>query len=435
MLERARARNPLPTGAVTVGVGVGVAGITIYVFLAIAARTLGAERYAALSTMWSMTFLAAPGFYFPLEQEVGRALADRRARGVGGAPVVRRAAVAAGAFALTLTVLTFGSAPFTLEEFFDSEILLLVGFSLALVGYAGQHLTRGTLAAAGEYRPYGILVGAEGAIRMIAGFALAGLGVATAGPYGLAVGLSPLLATAFIAPKARTTLASGPDAEWRELSRALGYLLFGSVLAMAMINVAPLLVTVLADEGERTLVGSVLIGLIVSRVPLFFFQAIQASLIPQLAALAARDAWHEFRVRLARLIAALTLVAATFTVGAAAFGPWVVRTFFGEEFELAGADMAYLAGGSGAFMLALALAQALIAIAGYRRAALGWAVGMATLFTVTLIPGDLLFRVERGFLAGAFAATATLGLMLVKPMSQGKPVGAIEFTAPQVLES
>lgn len=434
LVERARARNPLPSGAVTVGFGVGVAGLTIYVFLAIAARTLGAERYAALSTMWSITFLAAPGFYFPLEQEVGRALAHRRARGLGGAPVVKRAAVLAAGFVGALTLLALAFSGILLEDFFDEEILLLVGFIMALAAYALQHLTRGTLSANSRYAPYGFLVGAEGVIRMTCCLVLAAAGIATAGPYGLVVGLSPILAVALVAPKAVDVLEPGPEANWRELSRALGYLLIGSVLAQAMINIAPLVVNVLADEADRTLVGKVLIALIISRVPVFFFQAIQASLIPQLAAFAADNRWHEFRTSLARLLAAVGAIAGIFTAFIAAVGPWVVRTFFGAEYELASADMAYMAAASGLFMLALALAQALISIAGYRRAALGWVVGMATLFVVTTIPGDLLFRVERGFLAGAAAAIVSMGLLLARPLQLGRTIGEVEFSGPQTME-
>ena len=414
--------------------GVGFAGITIYIFLAIAARTLGPDRYAALSTMWSITFLAAPGFYFPLEQEVGRALADRRARGIGGFPVVKRAAIVAVAFVAVLTVLSLVFSDMLMRDFFDDEALLLAGFVAALAGYALQHLTRGTLSANNCFGAYATVVGAEGAIRLVGCLLLAGVGVATAGPYGLVVGLSPFLGVALVAPKARSVLAPGPEADWRELSRALGYLLIGSVLAQAMINVAPLIVTVLAADSERALVGKVLIALIISRIPLFFFQAIQAGLIPQLAALAADGLWHDFRVTLARLVGVIALIAVAFTAVIATMGPWIIRTFFGPEYELGSGDMALLSAASGAFMVALAIALALISISGYRRAAFGWVAGMATLLSVTALPGDLLPRVERGFLAGALAAAVAMGLLLAGPLRAGRLSADAAFAGPPAME-
>lgn len=427
LLERARARNPLPPGTIVVGAGFATAGITILVFLVITARVLGPERYAGLSAMWSITFLIAPGVYFPIEQEVGRALSDRRARGVGGGPVIRRAAAVAGGFAAVLLVASVGFSGPLLDQFFDDEVLLLVGFMVALVGYALQHLSRGSLSGNDRFPSYGIVIAAEGLYRVVGGLALAVAGVETAGPYALVVGLAPLLAVLTVLPRERDLVTPGPDARWSELTRAFGYLLVASVLALAMINVAPLVVSVLAEQTERELVGSVLIGLIIARIPVFMFQAVQASLIPQLAGLAAAGRWTELRHRLLRLLAAVGAVAAAATVVAGAIGPWAIRTFFGAEFELGSTDMAYLAAASGAFMVAMALGQALIALAGYRRVAAGWLAGMVTLFAVAGVPADILFRVERAFLAGTLVAVAVMGVLLVDRLRRGVAPGEIEL--------
>lgn len=427
VVERLRARNPLPAGTVVAGIGFAIAGITIYVFLAISARTLGAERYAPLSAMWAITFLAAPGFFFPLEQEVGRALAARRVKGEGGRPVVLRAVVIALAFIGVLGIGAAAGAGPLINDFFEGETLLFVGFLAALAAYAVEHIARGTLAGSGRFVPYGVVLSAEGIIRMLGAIVLAMAGIATAGPYGLVVGLTPFLAVALVVPKERDVLEPGPDAPWSEFSRAFVYLLIGNVLALAMLNIAPLIVTALGNEQEKELAGAVLIGLIVARIPVFMFQAVQATLIPQLAGLAAAGEWHEFRVRLLRLLAALATVGGVFTAGAAALGPWVVGTFFGEEFELANTDMAYLAAASAAFMLAMALGQALIAISGYRRAAAGWVIGMGVLFLTIALPGDLLFRAERAFLAGAVASMVAMGIFLTEPVRRGTLAGDPEF--------
>jgi len=46
----------------------------------------------------------APGVFLPLEQEVGRAVSARLARGVGGGPVITRAGWLGGIFTLVLAV-------------------------------------------------------------------------------------------------------------------------------------------------------------------------------------------------------------------------------------------------------------------------------------------------------------------------------------------
>src|ERR1044072_3842670 len=88
--------NPLPEGTLAVGAGLIVSGITSYGFLAISARALGPEKDAPLGVLWALTYVVCPGVFLPLEQEVGRALSTRRAKGLGGGPLIRRAALGGG---------------------------------------------------------------------------------------------------------------------------------------------------------------------------------------------------------------------------------------------------------------------------------------------------------------------------------------------------
>ena len=89
----------LPEGAVTIAVGLIVAGVATYAFFRVGASALGGdEEFAPIAAMWFAMFALAPGFFLPIEQELGRALAHRRALGEGGRPVVTKIA------ALTLVV-------------------------------------------------------------------------------------------------------------------------------------------------------------------------------------------------------------------------------------------------------------------------------------------------------------------------------------------
>ena len=60
--------------------------------------------YSAVFGLWVIVFTLAPGLFQPLEQEVGRALAHRRAQGIGGGPLVKRAATLGGFLALLAVV-------------------------------------------------------------------------------------------------------------------------------------------------------------------------------------------------------------------------------------------------------------------------------------------------------------------------------------------
>ena len=412
-------KNPLPEGTIAVGAGLIISGITAYGFLSISARALSEDAYAPLAVLWALMYVVGPGFFMPLEQEVSRGLSSRRARGIGGGPLVRRALLAGGVMASILLVAAAATGGVLLDYLFDDDVLLLVGFMLGLTGYFLIHLLRGTLSGNGRFRTYGWLVASESVIRLAACGALAVVGVSTAGPFGLILGIAPFAAVAVTVRRERDMITPGPDAPWNELSTALGWLLTASVLAQLLVNSGVFAVELLADESEKDIAGRFLNGLIIARVPLFMFQAVQASLLPALAAHAGAGRHEDFRIGLRRLIIVVVAIGAVATVTAWAIGPTVVELLFGEGFRLERTDLAYLAGASAAYMLALALAQALIALAAYARVVVGWATGLVVFLVVTASQSGLLNRVEGGFLAGSMAAAATMAVRVASRLAQG----------------
>jgi hypothetical protein len=80
-------------------------------------------------------------------------------------------------------------------------------------------------------------------------------------------------------------------------------------------------------------------------------------------------------------------------------------------------------------MVALATAQALIALQGHAAAALGWAAGLATFLVTTALAGDdLVIRVEWGLVASSAAALAvfTIALRLrTRLFDPGPAAGAV----------
>jgi O-antigen/teichoic acid export membrane protein len=414
--------NPLPEGTLAVGAGLIVSGITSYGFLAISARALGPERYAPLGVLWALTYVVCPGVFLPLEQEVGRALSSRRAKGLGGGPLIHRAALAGGVAAVVLIALTAASSPLSLAHLFSHKVLLLVALMLALGGYYVEFLVRGVLSGNGRFKPYGVILGAEAFLRMVACAVLAIVGVNTVGPYGVIIGLSPIAATLLGVRKERNLVTPGPDAPWSELSSALGYLLAASVMAQLLVNAGVFAVQILADaeeKGKHGVAGRFLNGLIIARIPLFMFQAVQAALLPKLAHLAGAGRHADFKAGLKRLLAVVVAIGVLATVTAFAIGPFVVTTMFGKDFRLSHTDLGYLAAASAVYMLALALAQALIALANYPRVVIGWAVGLVVFTVVTAVQHDLLPRVERGFLAGSVASAAVMAWSVFHVLSTG----------------
>jgi len=409
---------------VSVAIGLLVLGVTAYGFLLLSARVLGPSRYASLSALWALVFLAGPGFFLPLEQEVGRSLAARRARGMGDGSLLGRAAVLGGAATAVLVAAVAVFRSPLLHRLFDAQGLLLVGFVLSLVGYFAEHLVRGSLAGHGHFPRYGLVLGTEGAFRLVGCVALAVFGVASAGPYGVVLGGAPLVAAlAGVRRRSAPPPPPGPPAPYRDLTSSLGWLLAASVSAQLLVNAAPLAVKVLATSAQQAEAGRFLAGLVVARVPLFLFVAVQASLLPRLSELHASGRQRELRSTLRRLMLAVAALAMAATVGAAIVGPRVLEVLFGSGFRLGGRDLALLAAASGAYMLALTAAQPLIALSSPARVAVGWVVGVVAFVLTTVAMGGLLARVEWAFFAGSVVAAVSMGALLLPLLGDDGPSG------------
>lgn len=424
-IRRIQAANPLPTGTFSVGVGLLVNGVGAYVFLALAGRGLGPEAFAPLSVLWALAFFAAPGLFMPLEQEVSRAVASRRARQVGAGPAVRHAALIGAGLLAGVLLLSVATLPLTFDRLFKGQTALFLAFALTMVGYAIGHPLRGLLSGHGRFVDYSVYFGTEGLVRMVCAAALFVVGVETAGPYGLTIALVPFLAAGAALVRPRGLVEPGPESRAGEVTASLGALLAASLLSAGLMNAGPIAIDVLATEAESEEAGRFLAGLVIARVPLFLFQAVQASLLPKLAHLAAGQQWAEFRWALRRLLTVVVGIGAVATLVAWAIGPEVVTLLFGAEFELGHRDFALLALSSSGFMVAVTLGQSLIALSSQARLAVAWGVGVLTFLAVAALGSDLYLRVELALVAGTAAVSGLLGSMLVVQLRRRRDAVAL----------
>jgi O-antigen/teichoic acid export membrane protein len=422
LLEAARRRNPLPSGTAAVGVGLIVAGLSAYGFLFVANIALSDAEYSPLGALWSLVFLAGPGLFLPFEQEISRALAERRARRLGGAPVVRRAGTLGVGLLLGVLVVLILSARWIVDHLFDGQILLLVGLALGLAGALAGHLTRGSMSGTGRFKGYGTYLGADGFIRVMGAVVCLVAGVTIAGPFGIAIGIAGLLAVPVALRVQKPELEDGPESPLSEVGSALVLLLVASLCAFAIMNIGPVLVKLLADDSQSAAAGHFVNGVVIARIPLFLFQAVQASLLPKLSGLASSGQLGDFRSGLRRLLVAVAGLAVVGTIVGAVFGPFVVDTMFPGS-DLGARTMGLLAAGAGLYMLAMACAQALIALGGHADQAAGWFLGCVALaITVLISSQDVFFRVELALLAGSAAALVVMGVLLVRRLTAAGPL-------------
>lgn len=400
-------------------VGLLIAGIASYAFFKVGTWALGGdEEFKPVSALWFATFALAPGVFLPLEQELGRALAARRALGDGGMPVIRKViSLGLGLLSIVAVVILVAS-PVLTHAYFDGDWLMLAALLVAFACYAPAHIARGIASGHGRFRAYAIVMGADGVVRIVLCVLVALVGIKTAGAFGFAVAVAPLPGVLYVYSRRQLRAEPGPDASWQEVTPNLGWLLLGSLFAAGLVNAGPVATNLLANKDQGALVTQFAYGVLLARVPLFLFQAVQAALLPRLSRLAARNELDEFRAGFRRLMVVVLIVGVVGTAAAYFLGPLVIEQFYGAE--LSRKTLAMLALGSAFYMVALAMAQAVIALKGHALVALGWGAGMCTFLLVTWLSSDDLFRrVEFGLVSSSLAALAAFGLALRSRLRSG----------------
>ena len=416
----------LPTGTGAVGIWIAASGALAYAFLAITGRALGPTSASGLSTLWVVGFLVGQAAGLPLEQEVSRAISSRRARHEGVGPVVHRAAIAGGVFTVVVVVAIFAGGNWLVDRLFGGDWLLVVSFAVLFVGTMLEYLVRGVLAGSARFGAYGRLIGAEAGVRVVAVAILAAVGVGSAGPYGLVLAVAPFfgVGVALIGAERTDFGGPGPSSAWSELTRSLGWLFAGALFAQALVNLGPVSVRLLAPHA-RELTSAFVATLIVARVPVFLFQAAQAALLPRLSHHAGGGRAEILAAETFALVRALIVFVGIAAAGAALLGPTVVGIGWGDGFALGASDFAVLAAASCIYLIALTVAQALVALECPNRASWAWALGVGVLALCVIFGDDVLTRVEVGFVAGTVTSATAMGLLLRRPMADARHAGPV----------
>jgi O-antigen/teichoic acid export membrane protein len=386
------------------------------VFFKIGQQALGQDGFKPIVAMWFTAFALIPGFFLPIEQEVGRALSHRRANGQGGLPIVKRVSQITIIIFVALCVVVLVLSSQINSNLFDGNGVVTWCLLLSLATYAPMHLARGICSGNARFGSYGLIIGLDGAVRVLSCAALWIAGVTNIGAYALTIALSPVVGVLIAAFAGKLKTENGPEASWAEVTPNLGWLLLGSLFAAALVNAGPITVDILGNDAPPELVTRFGNAVIFARIPLYLFQAVQAALLPRLARLAAQRKLSEFKRGLKQLLILVVSVGVLGTIGAFVIGPWVLELVY--EGGIDRRTLTLLAFASALYMLALAIAQAVIALSGHARVALGWCAGFGTFVVVAwLSSNDLYLRVELALVASSLVSLAIFVASLKQKMS------------------
>ncbi|WP_431679074.1 lipopolysaccharide biosynthesis protein [Kitasatospora sp. KL5] len=423
----------LPPGMAAVGIGTAVLGAASYVHLAVAGHSLTTPDMAAVSVLWTIVMSVGMGLFFPLEQELTRIVAARAAHGRGATPVLRRAAVlTTGLLAAVLGVLALLAGPVA-DRFFGGDLAMVAALGGAFAGLALTFTTRGILAGLGRFTAYGTQLAVDGGARIVLALLCGAAGLHSALAFALVLTVAPLLSLVVTLPATLRACRPGPPVAWPDLVRGLGPLVASTLLAQVMVNAVVMSAQLLAPT-QAALVAALLNALVLARIPLFVFAAVQPTLLSGLAGVDATGDREGFARMLRRACAVVTGLSVLGGVVAVLAGPWLIRVLFAAPDVLTRPDFLLLSLGTLGYLLAQVLGQALMVRHRHRAQLAGWLVGTAALVAVTLLPGDVATRVTSAFTAGT-ATTALVMLWALNRPGGGESAPGHAEGIPQDVES
>jgi O-antigen/teichoic acid export membrane protein len=390
--------------AALMSVGTLASGVLAYAFNVLAARSLGPESYGAIGALWAGMFLLAVLLFRPLEQTISRAVSHQLAHGIDARPVVRSAARLAAGVTLVATASCLALwGPIT-NGLFGGRAALTVALIVGLAGYAASYFARGVAGGVRWFGGYGLVLLADGAIRVLVALPL----IFVASPTVAAVAIAAAAGAGAVAPLCsrhrgalrRLDGAEGAGYSVREAGR---FALPAAVIAgceQILISGGPLLVLISGGEHAAAAAGVLFAATLLVRAPVFLFQGVQASLLPNLTRFEAQG--DQARLRRATAITALITagLAVLLALGALAAGPWTMGLLFGDGFTATRTDLALLALGIGGFLAACTFCQALLARGQGAAAAVRWSAAAALFVGLALaLDGSEFHRVSLAFAA------------------------------------
>ncbi len=434
MNPMAKLGSALPPGTKLVAAGTVVLGAASYVHLAVAGHSLSTTDMAGVSVLWTIVMSIGMGLFFPLEQELTRIIAARAVHGAGAAPVLRRAAVLTCGFLAAVLGLLVALAHPLADRFFHGNMQLVWALGGAFAGLALTFMTRGVLAGLGRFNAYGAQLAVDGGLRIVLALACGFAGLHSALAFSLILAVAPLIAFAVTLPTTLRASRPGPPISWPDLVRGFGPLIGSTLLAQMMVN-AVVVSTQLLEPTQVALVAALLNALVLARVPLFVFAALQASLLSGLASVAAAGDHGGFLRMLRKACGVVTALSVCGGVPAVLLGPWLIRILFAAPDVLTHLDFFWLSLGTLCYLLAQVLGQALIVQHRHRVQLASWLFGTAVLCGVTVLPGDIATRVTVAFTAGTAATALAMLLALRRPTPRTSPSPSPDQAADEPLHT
>ncbi len=398
--DRTEAPRSARRGTPIMVAGALVGGVTAYLFHAWGGRELGPDAFAPIGVMWTVAFITVAVLYLPLEQWVTREVTQ------GRHPLSGRGLL--WAVMGTAVLVAMVGAGWTLSSLTD-QVGIHVGQMLVLIlGYGCFWVGKGMLQGRGWYGRVGLMLCAEGLVRLaVEGLVLWGGGGAVG--LGWAMAAAPWVVWGFVFGRNRGLAREGAGG-----GMFVRRYVLGSAAAHLLVAGAPLAVTYLGGTARE--VSLVFVVFVLFRAPLTLMYSLQGRLLPPLVRMVGRGEEEPLRRLAARLWwGSIGLAVPAAAVGYVA-GPSVVRFLMGAEFLVPATTAALVASGTAMAAGVQLVAQTLVAGSRTGSLAAAWILGLATAVVVAWLGSwEPALSVAVGFWVGEATVLAVVGRMAMSP--------------------
>lgn len=380
---------------------------------------LGIERWGAVATLWSATFLFAQVLWVGFTQTLARHISEREARGESSEVVVR----SVRRLELLLLAAFVGVAlllsPLLTRRLFAGEVVLTAAFVLSVSGYALSYFRRGLLSGHRQFLRLSsmLLLESFGRVLLAAVLLFAGLGVV--GP-AAAIAAAPLLSVLLVrlapVPQPATT---GSDFNVGGAFRFAMPVLVTMACAQALANGGPILISALGGPNAHSQSGLLLNALTLTRMPQFVLSPVVSSLLPHLSRISAVEGAASFNRFVRRAVGLILLVDIGLVLGVWLLGAVAMPILYGSEVRMGQDLLVVLALLAAFYLMGELLNQVLFARGLTPYAASSWLLGLvATGAATAVIQGELLHRVSYSLAIGGAVTVLALGIShLLVPQS------------------
>lgn len=399
MTDVGASRGPVARGSVArVGTATALTALCGYAVIYLAARDLAPRGFSIFGVFWGAFGLvtgAANGLLQESTREVRSAsyLGDIGAAPLGRTHPLRVAALVGVAAAVVIA----GTSPlWSARVFVEARWLSVALLSVGLAGFCLHATLLGMLAGTNHWTSYGALMVTDAVIRVAVAAATFVIGWGLAGfLWATVAGATAWLITLAVSPTARAAarlLAPGDTATFlRGAAHSITAAGASAILVMGFPVLLKLTSTDLGAEG-----GVIILAVTLTRAPLLVpLTAMQGNLIAHFV-----DERSDRLRALVRPAAIIGGIGAVGVLAAGLVGPWLLRVFFGPQYQASSALLAWLTAAAVAIAMLTLTGAATVAAALHRAYAVGWVGATVASGLLLLLPLPLQTRTVVGLLCG-----------------------------------